>query len=149
MGFDVSVRPEQTSTNEDRRWIAARKGFDTCRSVMLDWSLFTADHTSVKGALPSGTALGEVGTTGVYGPYDLDAVNGLETCAGFLFTTTMYDVDGYTLATAPDQGIALFWEGIVNQDYLPVPAGGETDGVIDAAARADLVNSIRFEGTDL
>lgn len=49
-------------------WLAMRKGFDTCRPVTLDLSLFAAGHY-VNGFIPSGTLLGKVTASGLYGPY--------------------------------------------------------------------------------
>lgn len=146
MAFDISVRPEQVTANEDRRWAAHRKGYDSCRPITLDMSAFAAAHIDAKGAIPSGTVLARITATGKYGPYTAAAVDGLETAAGFLFSTTPVD-SAYTLATAADVGAGLFWEGIVNQDYLPAFTG-TPGGELDAAARAELPH-IRFEGTNL
>lgn len=138
MGVKIQIESEEVFANEDRSWLGARKGTDTCRSITLNPVLFIAAHVADKGALPSGTVLGKVTATGLYGPYDADAVNGLETAAGLLFSTTVIDLD-----TDAPVGAALLWEGIVKQSKLPAFAG-TTDGEIDAAARTDLP-TIRWE----
>lgn len=145
-GFDIGVVETEYSGQEDRRWLGTRMGWDQCRSITLDVSLFVAAHVTDKGALPGGTLLGEVTSSGLYGPYDADASNGLETCAGFLFTTTKIgDGTGTDLATAANVGTALYWgPGIIKESYLP-SFTGTTDGEIDAAARTDLGGFIRFE----
>lgn len=70
MPFDIGVTEEDFLANEDRSWLKAMKGMDTCRSVTLDVSTFSAAHIA-NGAIPSGTVLAEiVGSTPTkYGPY--------------------------------------------------------------------------------
>lgn len=146
MSFNPAVRPEKSYANEDRRWLASRKGYDTCRSITLDMSTFAAGHLTDKGAIPSGVVLGKITATGKYGPYDTDGADGREVAAGFLFTSVV--PDNTTLASATDCGATLCWEGIVNQDFLPVFTVTGDEGLLDAAARTDL-KFVKFEGTDL
>lgn len=68
MGFDPSVRSEEVFVGEDRSWALMRKGFDSCRTIMLDVSTFAAAHFTDKGAIPSGTALTKLAND-MYGPY--------------------------------------------------------------------------------
>lgn len=144
-GFDIAVVTEDYSGSEDRRWMALRKGYDTCRSITLDVSTFLPAHVTAKGALPSGTVLGKITATNKYGPYDNAAVDGREVAAGFLLNTTkISDATGSNLATAPDVGAALVWEGVVKEAFLPLFAGTLL-GEIDAAARTDLAAHVRFE----
>lgn len=49
-------------------WLALRKGINTCRPATLDLSLFSAGHY-VNGFIPSGTLIGKVTATALYGPY--------------------------------------------------------------------------------
>lgn len=147
MGVKIQIESEEVFTNEDRSWLGARKGTDTCRSITLDSSLFLAGHTVDKGAVPSGCALGLVTATGLYGPYDPDGADGRETCAGLLFSTCDLGAEG-GVADAP-VAAALFWEGIVKQSHLPAfYAAGTYDvddeGIVDAGARAD-ITTIRWE----
>lgn len=145
MAFDIAITEHDYSGNEDRTWLATRKGFDTCRSGTLDVSLFNANHLTAKGAIPSGTVLGKVTATGKLGPYDADATNGLQTAVGFLFNTTPVGKDGSAtnLATAADVGVPYLWEGVVIEAKLPAFAG-TTDGEIDSAGKVDLT-FVRFE----
>jgi len=69
MGFDIQVQTHDISGNEDRRWLATRKGYDTARPITLDVSAFSAAHIAAKGAIPSGTVLAKITATGLYGPY--------------------------------------------------------------------------------
>lgn len=145
MGLDIAVETEGFEGNEDRRWIGSRMGMLDCRSVTLDVSTFLAAHVTAKGAIPSGTVLGKITATGLYGPYDPAAGDGRETAAGFLFNTTKVgNGSGVDLATAPDQGVPLYWHGIIKESKLPAFAG-TVAGELDAAAKVDLAGFIRFE----
>lgn len=137
-GFKIEIDEAETFFNEDRSWLGARKGTDTCRSITLNSALFATAHTAAKGAVPSGTVLGRVTATGLYGPYDPAAVDGRETPAGLLFNTTDVNIDAGTPVGAP-----LFWEGIVKTAKLPA-FDGTVAGELDAAARNDLP-TIRWE----
>ena len=64
MGFDIGVIERDYTGNEDRSWIGHRDGMDSARSITLDPSLFTYPAHFVKGAIPSGIALGKVTATG-------------------------------------------------------------------------------------
>ena len=145
MAFDIALTTRDFSGNEDRTWLATRKGFDTCRSGTLDVSTFAAAHLTAKGAIPSGTLLGKITTGGKLGPYDADATNGLQTCIGFLFNTTQVGQSGSdtSLATAADVGVPYLWEGVVIEAKLPLFAS-TTDGEVDAAAKVDLT-FVKFE----
>jgi hypothetical protein len=68
MAFDIDPGDEvEFKANEDRSWLLAMKGMDTCRSVTLDVSAFSAAHIA-NGAIPSGTVLTKLANT-KYGPY--------------------------------------------------------------------------------
>ena len=131
-GFRIQIEPEVGYENEDRSWLKTRKGCDTCRSITLDASLFTAAHTDEKGAVPSGTALALVAATGLYGPYDTGGAGGLETFRGLLFNTTSLGAEG-GVADAP-VGAPLFWEGVVSLAKLPT-FDGTVAGEVDADAQ--------------
>lgn len=146
MAFDIKVKTEQFSGNEDRSWLGSQIDNQWMpRSITLDASTFLAAHVNVKGAVPSGCVLGRITATGLYGPYDPGAGDGREVAAGLLFNTTKIgDGTGNDLATAADVGAPLFWAGIVRQAKLPQFAGTVL-GELDAGAIADLGGFIRFE----
>jgi hypothetical protein len=146
MAFDIKVKTQTFSGNEDRRWLGTRLGADQCRSITLDVSTFLAAHLAAKGAIPSGTVLGIITATGLYGPYDDAAVDGRAVARGFLFNTTKVgDGTWLDLATAADVGVPMFWgPGIIKEAFLPLFAGTVL-GELDANARTDLVHFIRFE----
>lgn len=68
-GFDIAVTEEAWAGNEDRRWLGSRMGADQNRSGTLDVSTFSAAHLAAKGAIPSGTLLGQIASTKKWGPY--------------------------------------------------------------------------------
>lgn len=153
MAFNPTVRDASTTTNEDRRWIKTLMGYDQCRSATLDISAFLPAHIADKAAIPSGTVIAKITATNKYGPYTPAGAGGLEVAAGFLFNSvplTQMMGMAVNLATAPDVAATLYWgPGIIDQDKLPTFAGvAGGAGLLDAAARADLVH-IRFEGTNL
>jgi hypothetical protein len=146
-GFDIAVTEEAFSGNEDRRWMGARKGADTCRSVTLDVSTFAAVHvTTGNGGIPSGTVLAKITASGKYGPYDPAAADGREIEANCLFLfskTKVGDGSGADLATAADVGAAGLWEGIIKESRLPAFAG-TVAGELHADVKAAMTHC-RFE----
>lgn len=146
MAFDIKVKTEQFTGNEDRSWLGSQIDNQFMpRSVTLDASAFLPAHVNVKGAVPSGCLLARITATGLYGPYTPGGAGGLEVAAGLLFNTTkLGDGTGADLATAADVGAPLFWAGIVKEAKLPQFAGTAL-GELDAGARTALGNFIRFE----
>lgn len=146
MGFDIKVRSEAFTGNEDRSWLGSQIDNQWMpRSITLDVSTFLPAHVNVKGAIPSGTVLGKITATGLYGPYDDAAVDGRGTAAGILYSNCKVgDGTGANLATDADVGAALFWAGVVRSNKLPTFVGTAL-GAIDANGKADLANFIRFE----
>lgn len=138
----MAISPQITTDSwgvDGKGWLLAKKGMDTCRSITLNLALFlSADGFSQ--FIPSGTVLGRVTATGLYGPYTTAAGDGLDISRGHLFEAArLTDGMGNVFTSA---GAALFWEGIVRRDKLPVFSG--TKGELDAAAEADMP-SIRYE----
>jgi len=56
--------------NEDRSWPKSRLGFDQCRPITLDLSLFSSAYYAETGYIPTGTPLTFISGTGRYGPLD-------------------------------------------------------------------------------
>lgn len=129
--MDLSVRTE-TFGQDDQTWIGAAHGIDLARSITLDTSAFVAGTHYPDGYIKSGTPLGKITATGLYGPYDNAAVDGREVLAGFLLTPTK---PGATSTT--DVGAALYEHGRVVEANLPI--------AIDAAGKTDVAGRITFE----
>lgn len=147
MGFEIKVKSEAFTGNEDRSWLGTRLSEQWMpRSITLDASLFLPAHVSAKGAVPSGTVLAKITATGLYAPYDPAAVGtGQQVAVGLLFNTTkLGDGTGNDLATAADVGAPLFWAGVVKKSKMPAFAGTVL-GELDAGGETALANFIRFE----
>jgi hypothetical protein len=140
----MGISPAITTASwgvDSKGWLLARKGFDTCRSITLDLALFTVAKGFTLGYIPSGTVLGKVTASGLYGPYNPAGADGREVAAGHLFdAVALTDGEGNAFTVA---GAALFWEGIVRRDMLPAFTG--TEGELDAAAETDMAKLIRYE----
>ena len=133
--MDLKIRTESFALNEDRSWLGARLGTDVCRSITLNIALFTKATHFPDGIIKSGTTLGKVTATGLYGPYNNALANGQEVMAGHLFSSVEVPVDNEAGKAAG----ALFWMGIVKEARLPANHG------LDAAGKTDVAGHIRYE----
>ncbi|HEX6969117.1 MAG TPA: head decoration protein [Micromonosporaceae bacterium] len=134
--MDISVRKTEY-TVEDRSWLGSRDGTEFTRSVTLDVSAFDQATHYPNGYIPSGTVLGRITATGLYGPYNNALNNGQEVAEGFLFNSTQVRAGG------PDVGAPLQWRGVIRTSRLPIQS--TAPGGLDANARADLAAKFRFE----
>lgn len=131
---DISV----VTTNyqvENRGWLWGEHGTEpgSTPSITLDVSKFTAGTHYPNGTIPSGTVLGKVSATGLYGPYDDTASDGRQTAAGLLFgSLPALNANGTAKAKV---GGALFVHGFVDPARMPFSSGS---GAIDANGKADL-----------
>jgi hypothetical protein len=121
--------------SEDRSWLASSFGTAEPMSVTLDVSAFTAATHYPNGYIPSGTVLGKITATGLYGPYLDAASDGRQTAVGLLFASTKVP-DPAT--TTIDVGAAMQVRGDVVEAKLPANSG------IDAAGKADLASRFMF-----
>lgn len=142
----MGISPQITTDTwglDSKHWLLSRKGMDTCRSITLDLSLFVSGDSFTTHVF-SGTVLGLVTASQLYGPYSNALVDGRETARGLLFEAVrLADGMGNAFTRA---GGALFWEGIVRRDNLPglkIPLA-TARGKLDAAAEAEM-SFIRFE----
>lgn len=129
--MDLSVRTDSFG-QDDQTWRGSPHGGDMNRSVTLDTSAFTAGTHYPNGYFRSGTPLGKITATGLYGPYNNASSDGTEVLAGFL--------DAPVKAGSPttvDVSGALFEHGRVVEANLPI--------AIDAAGKADVAGRITFE----
>lgn len=129
MSSDISVHSTSYQV-DNRQWLVGTHGVDVTPGLTLDISKFTKSTHYPNGFIPSGTALGKVTTSGLYGPYDNTASDGREVCAGLLFSfCRAVDQQGNTNSKV---GGARFVHGVVNAAKLPANSG------IDTAGKADL-----------
>lgn len=131
---DISVR-RSTFQSENRSWLLGPTGVGPGDnpSIVLDVSAFTAGTHYPNGFIPSGTVLGKITATGLYGPYLASASDGREVAAEILFSSV-------TVSGTADVGGAGFHRGEVNPGKLPFSTGA---GALDAAARLNLI-LVRF-----
>ena len=133
--MDLSVRTTDYAVG-DHRWLGSSHGTDMGQTITLDASAFTADDHNANGFIPSGTCLGLITASGLYGPYDVDAADGTETGVGHLLT----DVAAADLTA--DLGASLFTHGVVVEAFLPDFT--VTDGEIDAPFKVDVAGRIQY-----
>lgn len=110
---------------ENRSWLASQHGTDHRPSITLDVSAFTPATHHPNGFIASGTVVGKITATGLYGPYDADADDGTEVAAGHLFHSV--NVVGETKV-----GNAIIVHGFVSESRLPANHG------LDDAAKGQL-----------
>lgn len=128
--MDLSVKTE-TFGDDDQRWLAASHGVDLARSITLDTSAFTANTHYPNGYIRSGTPLGKITATDLYGPYTPAASDGTDVLAGFLLSPVKPGA-----SASVDVGGALFEHGRVVEANLPI--------AIDANGKADVAGRITF-----
>lgn len=126
--MDISVRSESFGT-ENRSWLGSAHGTDATRSITLDVSAFTEATHFPDGYIPSGTVLGRITATGLYGPYDDAAVDGREIAAGFLFNSTKAATGG------ADVGAPMLEHGMVLEANLPANSGLDAAAALEMAGR--------------
>lgn len=120
---------------EQRGWLAGPHGTEpgATPSITLDISLFTAGTHYPNGFIPSGTVLGKVTATGLYGPYDNSLSNGQDVAACILFDSETVET-GQTQATS-----AGLIHGFVTKARLPFQSG---TGSLDSTGITDLKHII-------
>lgn len=117
--------------SEDHSWLGSARGTESTRSGTLILDAFTAGTHFPDGFIRSGMPLGKF-TSGTYfdaavetfGPYTAGASNGLQTLAGFLFTSLPVP-SGVTTGPLPG---AVLDTGRVIVSRLPI--------AVDATAQA-------------
>lgn len=128
MSTDISVHSSSYQV-EDRSWLVGTHGVDATPGVTLDISKFTKNTHYPNGYIPSGTAIGKLTATGLYGPYVDGATDGTQTNAGLLFSSVRA-IDGATGNALTKVSGARFVHGVVNTAKLPA--------TVDANGKADL-----------
>ncbi len=124
--MDITLQPTESWQAEDRSWLGSRDGTDVTQTVTLDTSTFTEGTHFPNGYIPSGTVLGRITATGLFGPYDNAANDGREVAVGFLYSNTKVRTGG------PDVGAPIHWRGVIRAARLWANSG------LDSAARTDL-----------
>lgn len=133
--MDISVQT-LTYQVEKRDWLLSIHGTEPGENptVVLDVSKFTQATHFPNGYIPSGTALGKITATGLYGPYDPAAGDGRQTAAELLFSSLRV-VNPWNASTAAKVGGAGLHRGEVDPAKLPFQTGA---GSLDAAGKTAL-----------
>lgn len=129
MTTDITVRKTDYQV-EKRSWLLGPDGTEPGRtpSITLDLAAFPTNRYP-DGYIPSGTVLGKITATGLYGPYDNTLDTGLEVARGLLFSSINVP------AATGKVGGALLKAGDIDATKLPWSSG---KGALDANAIADL-----------
>lgn len=137
MSTDISL---QTTTYQvgNRQWLLSEPDYKP--NVTLDISKFTAGTHYPNGYIPSGTAIGKVTATGLFGPYDDTASDGRQTAYGFTYGDVRAIRQNGSTASKVGTG-AVVYDAAVSVAKLPFQSG---TGSIDTNGKADLPQ-IRFE----
>ena len=117
----------------NRTWMLTGKGRDTCRTVTLDISAFTANTHYPNGYLPAGLVLGKITASGMYAPYIDANSDGTQTAELVLFN------DQYVDGSGNDIVAACMTEGDIIVSRLPSGNGLDTAGKTDLAKRFTFV----------
>lgn len=132
--MDIGVQSTQYQV-EDRSWLLSELGTTPGENptVVLDVTKFTAGTHFPNGYIPSGTALGKVTASGLYGPYLDAASDGTQTAVEILYASVrVVRQDGSTPAKVAGAGVH---RGEVDPAKLPFQSGA---GALDANGKADL-----------
>jgi hypothetical protein len=127
--MDISVRTTGPFAVEDRSWLGSAHGTTATRTITLDTSAFTEGTHYPNGYIASGTVLGRITATGLYGPYSNAAGDGREVARGYLFNSTPVTSGG------PDVGAPLLEHGVVRTANLPTNHGLDANGRTDMAGQ--------------
>lgn len=117
--MDIQPTTTESTVTASRPWLLSTYGTETNKTITLDLAQFgagtyTAAANGVPNVIPSGTPLGKVTASGLYGPYDSAATDGTQTFAGLLETDTAFNTGSTRV------GAAMRIVGDVNVAKLPV-----------------------------
>lgn len=117
--MDIQPTTTETTSTANRRWLLSTYGTETNKTITLDIAQFgegtyTEAVNGVPNVIPSGTPLGKVTASGLYGPYDSAASDGTQTFAGLLETDTAFNTGSVRV------GAALRIVGDIDVSQLPV-----------------------------
>ncbi|MGV9272308.1 head decoration protein [Streptomyces griseosporeus] len=118
----MTIQPVSKSeyTTANREWLASLHGTDSTDTITLALNLFCegthyvcGDGCEPYGRVLSGVPVGRVAESGLYGPYDPEAVCGRQILRGFVIAEAPF-APGQTRVPA-----ALLWHGAVKASKVP------------------------------
>ncbi|MCT7361223.1 head decoration protein [Mycolicibacterium llatzerense] len=137
MSTDISM---QTTTYQvgNRQWLLAEP--DVKLNVTLDISKFTSGTHYPNGYIPSGTVIGKVTATGLYGPYDAAASDGTQTATHITYgDVRAVRQNGTTASKVGTGGVA--YDAIVSISKLPFATGTGIKGALDGTSNTGTVTA--------
>lgn len=137
MSTDISMQTTSYQVG-NRQWLLAEPDFKP--NVTLDISKFTAGTHYPNGYIPSGTVIGKVTATGLFGPYDPAASDGRQTAYGLTYADVRAVRQNGSTASKVGTG-AVVYDSAVSSGKLPFQSG---TGSIDSAGKTALAQ-IRWE----
>lgn len=137
MSTDISM---QTTTYQvgNRRWLLADPDFKA--NVTLDISKFTAGTHYPNGYIPSGTVIGKITASGLFGPYDAAASDGTQTAYGITYGDVRAIRQNGTTASQVGTG-AVVYDAAVSVGKLPFATGSGTKGALDGTSNTGSVTA--------
>ena len=138
--YTVTFQGSLAHTNVAQMTATSSLTGGTSPNVSVSTGTGGANAHYLNGYIPSGTAIGLVTATGLFGPYDDTASDGRQTCYGFTYGDVRAIRQNGTVASKVGTG-AVVYDAVVSVSKLPFQSG---TGSIDANGKADLPN-IRFE----
>jgi hypothetical protein len=137
MSTDISM---QTTTYQvgNRQWLLADPDYKP--NVTLDISKFTAGTHYPNGYIPSGTVIGKVTATGLFGPYDAAASDGTQTAYGITYGDVRAIRQNGTTAAKVGTG-AVVYDAAVSIAKLPFATGTGIKGALDGTSNTGTVTA--------
>lgn len=116
--MDLSLNTKSVGGG-DYRWLGSKHARDTARTATIDVSTLTAGTDyDANGVIPSGTPLGKITATGLYGVFDAAATDGTEVLAGFLLEPEALQANFAGVSSAK-VSVPLLVHGIINVAFVP------------------------------
>jgi len=137
MSTDISM---QTTTYQvgNRQWLLAEP--DVKVNVTLDIGKFTSGTHYPNGYIPSGTVIGKVTATGLFGPYDAAASDGTQTAYGITYGDVRAVRQNGTTASKVGTG-AVVNGAIVSISKLAFAPGTGIKGALDGTSNTGTVST--------
>lgn len=118
-------------------WLGSKHGTDSTRTIKLNLATFTGATHFPNGWVLDGITLGKITATGLYGPYESDAVDGRQNVVGFLYAT----VKAHSASATPLAALLHHGTVVVAKAPLGTATSATTPGTLDAAAQTALRDS--------
>ncbi|OBK04700.1 hypothetical protein A5746_29865 [Mycolicibacterium conceptionense] len=137
MSTDISLQTTNYQVG-NKQWLLQEPKVKP--NVTLDISKFTQATHFPNGYIPSGTVIGKVTATGLFGPYDAAASDGTQTAYGITYADVRAVRQNGSTATKVGTG-AVVNDAIVSAAKLPFAAVSGTKGALDGTSNTGTVTA--------